>query len=75
MNLDTTSNLHSDRSAWRPGINVATHEFKCYGQARRKVNIKEMLPKDWELPKELFEINLPCSSSKIVNFCDSMVRK
>lgn len=46
-----------------------------FGQAKRKVDISKMMPAQWDLPNELFEIHMPKSENRTVNFCDTMVRK
>jgi len=33
------------------------------------------MPSDWELPEEIFDLNLQKSSNPIVHMCDAMVRK
>ena len=34
-----------------------------------------MMPTDWELPSEMFELNLAKSENPTVNLCDAIVRK
>ena len=49
-----------------------------YPQKLRKgIDIKEMMPIAWELPRESFfaKVNLPQSSNPTVNFLDALVRK
>ena len=35
----------------KSGINLTTYEFKNYAANRTKVDIKKMLPTQWELPE------------------------
>ena len=40
-----------------------------------KVDLASKMPKNFDLPPELFEINMPKSSNPTINFCDAIVRK
>ena len=48
-----------------------------YCQKKKKIDVKQYMPSDWELPKELFfnQVNLPVSESPAINLCDAIVRK
>ena len=70
-------------------INTDTHEFQCklwtifvdffiltdYGQKPRPVDIHKLMPTQYELPSEMFEIHLPQSENPTINLCDAIVRK
>jgi hypothetical protein len=40
-----------------------------------KVDISKIIPSRWELPDEVFKINLPGSLNPTINLCDALVRK
>ena len=41
----------------------------------KKIDVRKVIPADWELPNEMFDFNPNKSSNETINFCESMKRK
>jgi hypothetical protein len=45
------------------------------GQKKKKVDLRKVLPAEYKLPEELFNVNLGSSTNSTINLCDGLKRK
>ena len=36
--------------------------------------MSKIIPKEWEIPEEFFEVNMPISDNPTINYCDAIKR-
>ena len=61
--------------ASRVSPNLVNYDFAHFGSNRNPVNIKQLMPKHWDHPTELFEVRGANSDSQTINLCDALIRK
>jgi hypothetical protein len=49
--------------------------FLDFGASKKPFDASKMMPKQWDLPDELFAVHMPVSDNPTINFIDAMKRK